>query len=104
MLPHAYVGNLFFSMLLRLFCGLRVTDLGPFRAIRKDQLVGLNLQEYTYGWTLEMMIKAARHDLRVMEIPVSYRKRLGRSKVSGSLWVSLKVALKMFLTMRYCWA
>ena len=103
MLPHAFVANVLFSLLLRLFCGIKVTDLGPFRAIRKDRLVGLNLKEYTYGWTLEMMIKAARQGLRVVEVPVSYRKRLGLSKVSGSLWVSLKVAIKMFLTLRYCW-
>jgi glycosyltransferase involved in cell wall biosynthesis len=103
MLPHTFVANVIFSLLLRLFCGLRVTDIGPFRAIRKDTLVGLNLKEYTYGWTLEMMIKAARHGLRVVELPVSYRKRLGQSKVSGSMWVSLKVGVKMFLTMRYCW-
>jgi hypothetical protein len=104
MLPHAYLGNVLFSLLLRMFCGIKVTDLGPFRAIRKDLLVGLDLQEYTYGWTLEMMIKAARQGLRVAEVPVSYRKRLGQSKVSGSLWVSFKVAIKMFLTLRYCLA
>jgi glycosyltransferase involved in cell wall biosynthesis len=103
MLPHAYLANVFFSLLLRILCGIKVTDLGPFRAIRKDQLVGLNLKEYTYGWTLEMMIKAARQDLRVVEVPVSYRKRLGHSKVSGSLWVSLKAGIKMFSTLRYCW-
>jgi glycosyltransferase involved in cell wall biosynthesis len=103
MLPHALAANVIFSRLMRLFCGLRVTDIGPFRAIRKDKLVALDLQEYTYGWTLEMMIKAARRGLKVLEVPVSYRKRLGHSKVSGSLWVSLKVGVKMFLTMRYCW-
>jgi glycosyltransferase involved in cell wall biosynthesis len=103
MLPHALVANVIFSLLLRLFCGLRVTDIGPFRAIRKDKLIALELKEYTYGWTLEMMIKAARLGLKVMEVPVSYRRRLGHSKVSGSLWVSLKVGAKMFSTMRYCW-
>jgi glycosyltransferase involved in cell wall biosynthesis len=103
MLPHALVANVIFSLLLRIFCGLKVTDIGPFRAIRKDKLVALDLKEYTYGWTLEMMIKAARRGLKVTEVPVSYRKRLGHSKVSGSIWVSIKVGAKMFLTMRYCW-
>jgi glycosyltransferase involved in cell wall biosynthesis len=103
MLPHALIANMIFSLLLRICCGLKVTDIGPFRAIRKRDLVALDLKEYTYGWTLEMMIKAARRRLKVVEVPVSYRKRLGQSKVSGSLWVSLKVGAKMFLTMRYCW-
>jgi len=103
MLPHALLANVIFSLLLRICCGLKVTDIGPFRAIRKDRLVSLDLKEYTYGWTLEMMIKASRRGLKVVEVPVSYRKRLGQSKVSGSLWVSLKVGAKMLLTMRFCW-
>ena len=103
MLVHALLANLIFSLLLRICCGLKVTDIGPFRAIRKGQLVSLDLKELTYGWTLEMMIKAARRGLRVVEVPVNYRKRLGQSKISGSLWVSLKVGATMFLTMRYCW-
>ena len=62
----------------------------------------LELHEFTYGWTLEMMIKAARHGLRVIEVPVSYRKRLGHSKVSGSLLASLKAGVKMVWTLRHC--
>lgn len=102
MLPHAYAANVLFSCLLRLFCKLRVTDIGPFRAITRQAFMGLDLQEFTYGWTLEMMIKAARRGLRVAEVPVSYRKRLGQSKVSGSLSASLKAGIKMFWTLRYC--
>lgn len=103
MLWHAYLANILFSRLLSALCGLRVTDIGPFRAARADALRALDLQEFTYGWTLEMMIKAARQGLRTAEVPVSYRRRLGRSKVSGSLVSSLKAGIKMFYTLRYCW-
>lgn len=101
MLPHAFVANVLFSLALRLLCGLRVTDIGPFRAIRYDRLISLGMEDGTYGWTLEMMIKAAKRKLRVVEVPVSYRKRIGQSKVSGSLWASLKAITKMIYTMRY---
>jgi len=99
LLPHSFLANILFSFALRLLCGLKVTDIGPFRAIKSDQLFSLNMQEGTYGWTLEMMINAAKRKLRVMEVPVSYRKRIGHSKVSGSLWSSLKAAAKMIHTM-----
>lgn len=101
MLPHSFVANILFSLALRLLCGLRVTDIGPFRAIKADQLVSLGMEESTYGWTLEMMIKAAKLKLRVVEVPVSYRRRIGHSKVSGSFWASLKAGAKMIHTMRY---
>jgi len=99
MLPHSFVANVLFSLVLRLLCGLKVTDIGPFRAIKYDRLISLGMEEGTYGWTLEMMIKAAKRKLRVVEVPVSYRKRRGRSKVSGSLWESLKAGTKMIHTM-----
>jgi len=99
MLPHSLVANILFSLALRLLCGLKVTDIGPFRAIKYDRLISLNMEEGTYGWTLEMMIKAAKGKLRVVEVPVSYRKRIGRSKVSGSFWESLKAGAKMIHTM-----
>lgn len=103
MMPHAYAANVMFSLILRAVCGLRVTDIGPFRAMRTDKLAALGMCEGTYGWTLEMMIKAARRGMKVLEVPVSYRKRLGHSKVSGALWPSLKAGVKMFRTLRYCW-
>lgn len=99
MLPHSFAANILFSLALRLLCGLKVTDIGPFRAIKYDRLISLGMEEGTYGWTLEMMIKAAKRNLRVVEVPVSYRKRIGRSKVSGSLWESLKAGAKMIHTM-----
>jgi glycosyltransferase involved in cell wall biosynthesis len=99
MLPHALLANILLSLALRLLCGLKITDIGPFRAIGAGQLFSLNMQEGTYGWTLEMMIKAARRKLRVIEVPVSYRRRIGRSKVSGSLWGSLKAGARMIHTL-----
>ncbi len=98
MLPHSFMANILFSFILRMRWGLRVTDIGPFRAIRSSQLSSLGMEEGTYGWTLEMMIKAAERRLRVVEVPVSYRKRIGHSKVSGSFWQSLKAGFKMFRT------
>lgn len=83
---HARFGNWLTSQLMRWWYGLRVTDLGPFRAIRSDVLDALDMQEMTYGWPTEMMVKAAKHSYRVVEIPVDYFRRAGgRSKISGTL-------------------
>src|SRR6058998_308300 len=72
--------------LLRLLYGVRYTDMSPFRAIRRDALAKLNMREHTYGWNLEMQMKAARAGLRILEIPVNHRRRAGGvSKVSGTL-------------------
>lgn len=103
MLFHAFMANILFSAILRFFCRIDVTDIGPFRAIRTKELNSLGMQEPDYGWTLEMMIKAARKGLRVLEAPVDYRKRIGKSKVSGSLKASLLAGYRMMLTMRYIW-
>jgi glycosyltransferase involved in cell wall biosynthesis len=73
------------GLILRLLYGVRYTDMSPFRAIRRDALQNLDLREQTYGWNLEMQMKAARDGLRVLEIPVNYRRRTGgESKVSGT--------------------
>ena len=73
-------------MILRLLYGVRYTDMCPFRAIRREALAKLNMREETYGWNLEMQMKAARCGLRVLEIPVDHRRRVGgESKVSGTL-------------------
>ena len=72
--------------LLRLLYGVRYTDMCPFRAIRRDALAKLNMREQTYGWNLEMQMKAARAGLHILEIPVNHRRRTGgQSKVSGTL-------------------
>lgn len=79
------VGNAIASRWLRRRFALRATDLGPFRAIRKDALDRLAMRDRDYGWTVEMQIKAARRGLRYEEVAVQYRPRVGRSKVSGTV-------------------
>lgn len=78
-------GNALATALIRMMYGVRFTDLGPFRAIALDRLLPLCMQDKTYGWTVEMQVKAARTGLRCVEVPVRYRKRIGRSKVSGTV-------------------
>ena len=103
MLPHARFGNWLVAGLMRLLYGLRVTDLGPFRAIRADLLSQLDMQEMTYGWPTEMMVKAARLRAHVVEVPVRYRvRRSGRSKVSGTVrGTILATYFILFVTLRY---
>jgi len=84
------------GVLLRLRYGVRYTDMGPFRAISRVALERLQMQEMTYGWNLEMQMKAAREGLRILEVPVSYRCRQGGvSKVAGSLSGSFKAAVRI---------
>ena len=100
---HARFGNWLVARLMRLLYGLHVTDLGPYRAIRAELLAQLGMQEMTYGWPTEMMVKAARRSARVVEVPVRYRvRRGGRSKVSGTVRGTL-LATKaiLFVTLRY---
>ncbi len=83
---HQRFGNRLFTWLLRQRFGLALTDLGPFRAIRRELLLGLDMREYTYGWPLEMIIKTVRRRNPIVEIPITYRPRFaGQSKVSGTL-------------------
>lgn len=89
---HSLFGNWLASTLMRRLYGLRVTDVGPFRAIRRDALERLAMQPAGFCWTAEMMVKAARAGLRVVERPVRYRRRLGRSKITGTLLGSLRAA------------
>ena len=98
MLPQQIFGNWLATTLLRLFYGANFTDLGPFRAIRTDKLVEINMQDQTYGWTVEMQLKAAKYKLRSVEVPVSYRKRIGFSKISGTVKGTLLAGYKIILT------
>lgn len=98
MLPQAVVGNVIATFLIRLFWGYSFTDLGPFRAVRSDALERMRMSDPTYGWTVEMQIKAARLGLRCTEVPVRYRKRIGESKVTGTLAGTLKASLKILYT------
>jgi glycosyltransferase involved in cell wall biosynthesis len=97
MLPSQVFAGYLVGILLHIFQGVRYTDMGSFRAIRRSSLNQLQMSELTYGWNLEMQIKVAQHKLRILEIPVDYRKRIGgESKVSGNLWASFKAAIRIF--------
>ena len=96
--PPQRFGNWLSTRLIRLFWGVRFTDLGPFRAITWEALERLNMQDRNFGWTVEMQIKAAKHGLRCTEIPVRYRNRIGTSKVSGTLKGSLMAGVIILKT------
>jgi glycosyltransferase involved in cell wall biosynthesis len=82
--------------LVKMLYGFRYTDMGPFRAIRRECLEAMQMRETTYGWNLEMQIKAVRMGLRVVEIPVDYRCRIaGESKVSGNAWANVKAGVRI---------
>jgi glycosyltransferase involved in cell wall biosynthesis len=95
---HSALGNRIASFLIHLLFGFRYSDLGPFRAIRFDALQRLGMVDRTWGWTVEMQIKAIQKGLRIREVPVSYRKRIGQSKISGTLVGSIKAASKIIWT------
>jgi hypothetical protein len=82
---HQAFGNRLAASLIRHFYGLKITDLGPFRAARADVLRAIALQETTYGWAVEMILKGALHGFRVVEVPVTYYRRIGKSKIGGTL-------------------
>ncbi len=88
------------GILLRLLYRVKYTDMGPFRAITRQALQSLHMSEQTYGWNLEMQMRAAQRGLRIREIPVSYRKRAGgQSKVAGSLGGSARAAIRIVQTL-----
>jgi glycosyltransferase involved in cell wall biosynthesis len=82
---HQVFGNRLAAGLIRYFDGLKITDLGPFRAARADVLHAIALEETTYGWAVEMILKGALHGFRVVEVPVTYYRRIGKSKIGGTL-------------------
>jgi len=83
--PQQVFGNWLATRLMRIFYRAKFSDLGPFRAIKADSLEKLKMSDKTYGWTIEMQIKAAKHKMKFCEVPVKYRKRIGVSKVSGTV-------------------
>lgn len=91
-------GNKLATRLMRLFYGVRYSDLGPFRAIRYEALMQLGMQDKTYGWTVEMQLKAAKKKLKVTEVPVNYKKRIGVSKVSGTVKGTVLAGYKIIWT------
>jgi glycosyltransferase involved in cell wall biosynthesis len=98
MLPQAIFGNKLACFLMRLFFRQTYTDLGPFRAISWPALRALKMADTNFGWTVEMQIKAAKQRLRVMEIPVDYRPRIGYSKITGTLSGSIRAGYKIIYT------
>jgi hypothetical protein len=98
LLPQAIFGNWLATRLIDWFWGVRFTDLGPFRAIRADALRRLDMQDRDFGWTVEMQIKAARRGLRCAEVPVRYRRRIGRSKITGTISGTFRAAHKILFT------
>lgn len=96
--PQQVFGNWLATRLIRWMYGLRFTDLGPYRAIRFQSLIDLNMQDKTYGWTVEMQVKAAKYNLRTTEVAVDYRKRIGTSKVSGTIKGTLMAGYKILTT------
>ena len=85
MTPQQAFGNWLATFLMKLMFGAKFTDLGPFRAIKYHKLLALNMEDKTYGWTVEMQLKALKQKLNYIEIPVKYRNRIGVSKVSGTI-------------------
>lgn len=98
MTPQQIFGNWLATSLLKMFYKVEFTDLGPFRAIRFDKLMQINMKDQTYGWTVEMQLKAAKNGLRCMEVPVNYRKRIGKSKVSGTVKGTIMAGYKILWT------
>ena len=100
--PQSVYGNKLACFLMRVLFGVRYTDLGPFRAIRLEALEQLEMCDTNFGWTVEMQIKAARHKLKITEVPVSYRRRIGVSKISGTVSGTIQAGWKiLFLIGRY---
>jgi len=92
---HAVLGTKLCVWLMNLLVGTRATDLGPFRAITRQGLERLEMRDRDFGWTVEMQMKAGIHGLRVVEVPVDYRPRVGQSKVSGTLSGSVRAGVKI---------
>lgn len=98
LLPQARMGNALATFLIRRLLGFRYTDLGPFRAIRWEPLRRLGMADRDFGWTCEMQVKAVRAGLRIAEVPVSYRKRVGVSKIAGTLSGTVRAGYKILWT------
>lgn len=95
MTPQQIFGNWLATNLIKIFYRVTYTDLGPFRAITFEKLIAMKMQDTTYGWTVEMQLKAAKMKLKVVEVPVNYRSRIGVSKVSGTLKGTIMAGYKI---------
>lgn len=95
MTPQQVFGNWLATFLMKLFFGAKFTDLGPFRAIKYEKLLNLKMEDKTYGWTVEMQLKALKQKLSYVEVPMKYRNRIGISKVSGTVKGSILAGFKI---------
>ena len=95
MTPQQVFGNWLATFLMKLFFNAKFTDLGPFRAIKYDKLIGLKMEDKTYGWTVEMQLKVLKQKLSYREVPMKYRNRIGVSKVSGTIKGSIFAGIKI---------
>jgi len=95
MAPQQIFGNWLATSLMKLIYASKFTDLGPFRAIKYNVLMSLNMEDKTYGWTVEMQLKTLKHKLKYAEVPVKYRNRIGISKVSGTIKGSIFAGVKI---------
>lgn len=98
MMPQQIFGNWLATTLIKLFYRTKYTDLGPFRAIRFDKLLDLKMQDQTYGWTVEMQLKAAKKKYKITEVPVNYRRRIGVSKITGTVKGTFMAGYKIIYT------
>ena len=98
LLPQARYGNRLAVFLIKLFFKHEFTDLGPFRAIRYSSLMSIGMKDMDFGWTVEMQIKAVRNGLRIREVPVNYRKRIGISKITGTVLGTFRAGIKIIYT------
>lgn len=98
MFPQQRFGNWLAALLIQILYGYRITDLGPFRAISTASLKKLGMSDTNYGWTVEMQIKAIQQGLRMAEVPVDYRKRIGHSKIAGTVNGTVKAGYKIIHT------
>lgn len=98
MLPQQVFGNWLATTLIKMIYNYEFSDLGPFRAIKYDKLMEIDMKDKNFGWTVEMQVKAAKYKLRCMEVPVRYRKRIGVSKISGTIKGTILAGHKILWT------
>ncbi len=103
LLPQARFGNWLATRLIRLLFGVRFTDLGPFRVVTRGALERMGMRDTTFGWTVEMQVKAARLGLRAVEVPVRYRRRVGVSKITGTVSGTVRAGYKILYTIFRYW-
>ncbi len=98
MAPQQIFGNWLATSLMTMLVKHKYSDLGPFRAIKWSKLLELDMEDKTYGWTVEMQIKAAKKKMKITEVPVNYRKRIGKSKITGTVKGTMLAGYKIITT------